>query len=553
MKKHKQQIKTTAAIRILVITILFASSLFTVTDESPLNTHLIFYLFSIAYLFNIIYLYLVRIERLLEFINYFQFIADQIIITLLVYFSEGIISPLTSLYTLTVISAGVTLPKKGSFFITASASIILGLIGNIQYHEMTSHMPVMSGKELLSSLLPNILGFFILWKLCSDLILNLHTTGAQLEEKQLGFAQLKSFHENIVNSMSGGLLTTDLSGTITSFNKAAEKITGYNYHEVIKHACWDFFNWPEIKEIFAKPNQLEGSRRIDREFKKADGTDLHLGVTISSLRDKTGNPTGIIGIFQDLTKIKKMEEEIKKKERLALIGELAANVAHEIRNPLASLSGSMQILKESLQLNDQEELLINIALREADRLNGIITEFLSYAGPFKLNKQPYDIDNLLRESLALLKNHPLYKGITLVEDMGAGGFLVDIDIDRMKQVFWNLALNAIEATPKGGRLEIKTRIKSDKNGLKKLDILFSDTGTGILEENLNDIFTPFYTTKESGSGLGLSIAARIIEEHGGEIRASDRADTGTEFLISIPARQVTANAFLADRLEGSSA
>jgi two-component system sensor histidine kinase PilS (NtrC family) len=258
-------------------------------------------------------------------------------------------------------------------------------------------------------------------------------------------------------------------------------------------------------------------------------SDRIIGLTISDTRDSEGNKTGYICIFQDITQLKNLEAEVKRKATLAAIGELSTNMAHEIRNPLASLKGSIEMLKEGTLSKDHGEKLMDIAVSEMDRLNKIISDFLSYSRPMPPEFSWFDLHRVLDDTVELMKSATVSaNSITIKKDFTGYCDLYG-DPSKLRQVFLNLAMNAIESMPGGGTVTIGTE-KSDGG----LTIFFEDTGVGIPKENLEEIFYPFFTTKEKGTGLGLSIAYRILEEHGGGIRVDSTGGLGTRFEVLIP-------------------
>jgi len=259
---------------------------------------------------------------------------------------------------------------------------------------------------------------------------------------------------------------------------------------------------------------------------------------LSHLLGRDDRLSGFIGIFQDLTKIKEMEEEVKGKEKMAAIGELSAWMAHEIRNPLASLSGSMQVLRENIKPTEENIHLIEIALRETDRLNLIVQDFLNYARPKPLSLELCDITALIDDTVSLLKNSKEFHEGIKINKLVDGRIEAFVDPNQMKQVFWNLSINAIQAMPMGGELIIDTRLKTEEippEGISELiEIVFRDTGVGINKADLDYIFFPFFSTKEGGSGLGLAIAYRIVEDHKGKIKVESEVGRGTTFRIYLP-------------------
>jgi two-component system sensor histidine kinase PilS (NtrC family) len=364
----------------------------------------------------------------------------------------------------------------------------------------------------------------------------------ELKEKASDLVKLQSFNANVAQCMSTGLLTTDEGGRITSFNRAAEEITGCRWEEVRGMPYIEIIPSKKLEEILHTSEDILPIYRFESEMPRKDGANITLGINVSRLKDESGNTRGIIGIFQDLTKIKEMEMEVKKREKMAMIGELAAGMAHEIRNPLASLSGSMQILKQELSLNDEQGRLMNIALREMDRLNKTITDFLIYAKPAPLQKRVMNLNDLLIDTINLLRNSEILRSsnISIQTEFKEEMLLTPVDPHQITQVFWNLSLNAIQSMSKEGLITISSR----KSSMMKLagkskkgewtEIIFRDTGEGIDERIIDKIFVPFFTTKENGSGMGLSIVHRIIEEHGGRIYVTSNPGKGTQFTLYIP-------------------
>jgi two-component system sensor histidine kinase PilS (NtrC family) len=321
--------------------------------------------------------------------------------------------------------------------------------------------------------------------------------------------------------------------------------------EAIGRIWWDLFSWGEIKNQYQTLALSGIPQRFEGEILKRDGGTTaaggataagghcFLGATISPLRNDQGETIGVIGIFQDLTKLKMMEEEMYQKRWLASIGEMAAGMAHEIRNPLASLSGSIQLLKKEPSLLLENQRLMDIALHEIDRLNAIITEFLLYAKPLPPRRKWVSIDQLLSESMEFIqKSKEAAQSTQIVLKMSEPPSFLFADPDQMKQVFWNLAMNAFAAMPQGGTLTLTTKQTSsmrddNANGEEAIEFYFQDTGAGISKEDLPKIFYPFFTTKSSGSGLGLPIVQRIIEQHHGAIGV-ESSPAGTTFKIVIP-------------------
>jgi two-component system sensor histidine kinase PilS (NtrC family) len=503
-------------------------------------------LIATTYLLTIIYSILLKIIKNLKLICYLQIIGDLLVESGVIYISGGIDSPFPFLYILSIIASSIILYRKGGYIIASLSSILYGTLINLEFYKILHPLSFYSSVTLLPpsgevffyTVFINISAFYLVAFLSGYLSEKLKKTGEELEEKSEDLLQLKTFHESVVKNMGSGLMTADLNGRIISFNLAAEGITGYKFYDVRGRNCSEFFNIPLLKGDF---NSLADSPiRIEDIFIRKDGNRIHLGMNISPLRDDKNNIRGIIGVFQDLTTIKEMKEKVIKSEKLAAIGRIASGIAHEIRNPLASISGSIQVLKDELSLNDQNIKLMDIILRETDRLNSIITQFLLYASPYKKNQQMCSIKELITETITLLKNSKKYPpNLNIETSFKYNGITINADPKQMKQVIWNLCINSIQAMENGGTMTISVNKKNGSPSYYKPDdesveIIIKDTGTGISEADLQKIFDPFFTTKEEGTGLGLSTVQKIIEGHNGSINVESKEGYGTTVKIILP-------------------
>jgi two-component system sensor histidine kinase PilS (NtrC family) len=271
--------------------------------------------------------------------------------------------------------------------------------------------------------------------------------------------------------------------------------------------------------------------------RRKDGTRLILAMSLAPLQARERR-AGIVGVFQDITPLKKMEEVVRRKQWLATIGELSAGLAHEIRNPLAALSGAIQVLRKDLHTTDVNRPLLDLTLRETERLNGIVSDFLQYARPRPLNLKQCEVNELVQDTIQLLEQTPEYGGqIRFMRHFSSDGVVTMVDPDQMRQVFWNLGLNACQAMSDGGTLTVETRrLAPPLGGMEgeSIEIVFADTGPGIPEEHLHKIFYPFFTTKEGGTGLGLSLVHRIMDEHKGSVLVESVLGEGTCVKLTLP-------------------
>ncbi|RMG02186.1 MAG: PAS domain S-box protein, partial [Nitrospirae bacterium] len=339
-----------------------------------------------------------------------------------------------------------------------------------------------------------------------------------LEKRDTDLRELSRFHLEVINNIPSGLFTTNTDGLITLFNPAAERITGLGKEEVLGRPITDVFPFLTIPPPLGR---IEGGIRTD------NGSEIFVGMNISLNRDTSGKTAGFIGTFQDLTSIIRMEKEIKQKEKLAAIGELSASIAHELRNPLASIKSSFEMIREG-HLNDEtKNRLMEIALTEMDRLNSIVTDFLLYSNPKPPEFSRFDLSRLIKDIVMVAEN--LKDDIKISISLSEEPLFIKGDQQRIRQLLWNLTTNAVEAIDGAGSVSIGA-----KNKGSEVLISIKDTGRGIPEDVLPRIFYPFFSTREKGTGLGLAIAYRIVEEHNGNIEVNSRLGEGTEFIIRLP-------------------
>jgi two-component system sensor histidine kinase PilS (NtrC family) len=380
----------------------------------------------------------------------------------------------------------------------------------------------------------NILSFYIVGLLSGYLAERLRKTRQELQEKSVDFEGLRVLQEHILRSVGSGILTMDLQGNIASWNPAAEQITGYHYDEI--KSRWQQVFGDGLKGIFGHTDALKARPfRFDGQIMKKDGSTAILGMTASLLKDEANAIRGIILIFQDITKMIEMEEQVRTQERLATVGSLAAGIAHEIRNPLASLSGSIQVLQGELDLHGDNKHLMDIVVRETERLNTIITEFLDYARLKNAQNDQIELLPILDETIMLLKNCRDCSCDVRISHTIGPDVVIRGDAQRLRQVFWNLLINACQAMPQGGEIVMGARPFTRANDdTSWWEISIADTGRGIAYDDRDKIFNPFFTTKTGGTGLGLAIVYRIIEDHRGTITVDSVPGKGTQFIIRLP-------------------
>jgi two-component system sensor histidine kinase PilS (NtrC family) len=517
-------------IRVIVVTLLLGSFyIFKIGYDRLLYPEGFPYFIAFLYFLTIVYALVLRWLKT-DFqavaFAYIQIVIDVFAEITLIYMTGGIESMFSFMFPLSIISAGIIIDRRACYIIATLSSILYGLLLDFQFYKIIniSELSGFTEKDFFYTIFANVTAFYLVSYLSGYLSEKLHRATQSLEEKDSVLSDLKAFSKYVIESMPSGVFTTDLNRRIISFNTSAQQITKLSLTDVFGKKPEDIF--PFIL------NYEESDERMEGEIKVKDKT-CAIGMRLSTLKDGSGKPIGIIGVFQDLTELKAMEAEVKRKEKWAFIGELSASIAHELRNPLASLKGAIEILREKKISEEHAEHLMEIALSEMNRLNGIITDFLLYAKPRELNKKPFDIHQSLRDVVTLLKSSESSReNVTITANLN-DSLIITGDANQLQQVFWNLGINAIEAITDKGHIEIYTEKKNNT-----VEITFRDSGTGIEKNDIERIFYPFFTTKEKGTGLGLAIAQKIVEEHGGKIAVeSQGAGKGTVFRVILPINQ----------------
>jgi len=539
MDALRTKLKWLMGVRVIVVTVTLGVLIFFQIGARAESIPLYYGLIVATYLLTILYALLInRTERLVRFASV-QIGVDILFETTLVALTGGVESPFSPLYIMSITAAGALLSQKGGLVAASVASIGYGVIVDMQYYRSSYEMfPSLSllrmttlpFPEIFYTLSINVLGFLMVGYLSG-------TLAARLERKARDLTELQEIHRFILDSIDSGVLTTDSDGRLTSFNPKAEQIMGYANVDVRSRLWWDVFAWPEYARDRLPVARLPDG--IEAVTVRKDGRRVLLGMTVSALYNERGIAIGMVGVFQDISLQKKREEESRRRQWMARIGELSAGMAHEIRNPLAALSGSMQVLKKELPLLDKNRLLLDLAVRETERLSSIVSDFLHYARPRPLILKECNVNELAEETVCWLEQTPDYHGgITFVRRWAQESLWAMLDADQMRQVCLNIGLNACQAMPDGGTLTVTTRRSSAEDGVadhESIEIVFEDTGHGIPVEHREKIFDPFFTTKEAGTGLGLSVVQRIMADHYGLVQVDSAPGEGTLVRLTLPA------------------
>jgi two-component system sensor histidine kinase PilS (NtrC family) len=539
--------------RIVILTFLLAITfLFQISKKNyffiPLTNHF-YYFLSLFYLITLFYAFFLKKVRDLRQFSFSQIVVDHLFITGLIYFTGGKESFFPITYVFSIIGGSILFYKRGALFSASLSTFLYGLLLLLQLHQWVNPMgqpAIYDASQVFYTLIIYMATFYIVAILSSTISEELKKKKKELIQKQVDYDQLETFNRNIIQSLDSGLLTIDLQGKINFLNRTGEKILTWNGEPLKKNSIYDLF--PNINE------GLEGIKENSSDYHRYEtllthegGGKTHLGFSISPL---TGPDESLIGhtlIFQDITKFKEMEDQMKRVDKMAAIGLLAAGMAHEIRNPLASLSGSIQLLKSELTLDDRQQHLMEITLRESERLNALITDFLLFAQPPQSHKLSWEITPLINETIDMfLHSHSFHEGIQIIRPNSGQSLVAQIDPDQMKQVFWNLLMNASQSMSDEGRIQIRVEkgkevhwgktfpLPAQRKDKEWVRISISDSGSGISPHEIEKIFEPFFTTKEGGTGLGLSIVHKIIEHHNGAIKVESEVGRGSTFMIFLP-------------------
>jgi two-component system sensor histidine kinase PilS (NtrC family) len=476
------------------------------------------------------------LSNALLFQSRLQFVIDIILVTWLVWTTDVIHSPYIAIYIVVIAAASIFLGPRDAVVIsvgcavafTASALAVL----NGASQPATRALLEAGRAQTFQSIGLFDVAFLVVGLLSARLAARQSRSDVRLKAANQSLRTLRALHERIVESIRSGVVTTDLQGRIYTFNAAAEEITGYDEADVSGQDASIFFG--EIKALIDNSMETggvgEASPRFEANCLTADGLRLRLGFSISPLFSETGETTGTVITFQDLTHIRALEETSRRQDRLAAIGRMAASIAHEIRNPLAAMRGSIQMLRADMEGESSQTELMEIILRESDRLNRIISDFLSYARPRSMIQSQVDVGELLRQTFTLLRHSAEIREKQIIEEaLPVEPALVSADSEQLQQVFWNLARNALQAMPAGGTL----RAEVQRHSHHRVRIAFSDTGRGMSPEQVEHLFEPFSSTT-GGTGLGLSIVYQIIRDHGGTINVRSREGQGTTITIELP-------------------
>ena len=537
-------------LRVLFVSLLLGAFIFIQIKETRTyfgdiqTSH--YFLIAAIYFLTFIYIILLKHLKNLVRLAYSQLLLDTCFVTAIIYTTGGIESIFSFLYILTIINGSIILYRKGGMTIASSSSILYGLLLDLHYYDIIhpfgsrlSYSPEYQSAYIFYIIVVNIAAFYLVSFLSSYPSEQARKSRVELRARQNDIVKLEALNERIIQSITSGLITLDGQKRIILFNPASEDIFGIRASQAIGNKIADILpplnNCLDNGSKYLDQDTKKLHPYIDLPYLKGDGKKIFLRFSVSPLDLPDSAQKGQILFLQDMTGMKQIEEEMKKVEGLALIGELAAGIAHEIRNPMASISGSIQMLKEGLDKVDVNNRLMDIILREINRLNHLVNDFLLFARPKQVILREFDLNQLILDSLELYKNSRNWTDKMRVETDFQDPLSLKSDPEQVKQVFWNLFLNAGEAMPDGGTLHIITSMADSQDvpdpEQRMAKITIRDTGEGFSKKALSNLFTPFFTTKEGGTGLGLAIVKRIVESLKGKVYGENHPDGGAKITI----------------------
>ena len=533
-----RKLAVVSALRIAFVTVSLAASFALADKDNPNFEAGQFTLISVAYVVSLLYALALRFRISLTGLAYAQVVVDSLLVTVLVTTTGGIESVFTAAYVFVVIGAAITLFRRGAVIAAAACLLLLGTIALLQVDGGFGAMTRTEPNRAALTIFTSVISLSLVAALATTLSETARTTGLMLAEREGDFSRLQALHAAILRSLPAGLMTLDTDGRVRFVNEAACAILHLDEEEVLDMPI------VQVMPIMAKAfNRITDGQRVlnpreryEGPYARPDSTEARIGFSFAPLEE----PQGSIVVFQDLTDIVKLKEAFERADRLATVGKLAAGLAHEVRNPLSSMCASIDVLKVALDPPQPMRRLMDNVVREGERLNNLITDFLGFARPRELMRREIDLSVLCEELVDLWRHDAELGRCEIVLD-AAPDVRAMVDPDLLRQVLWNLARNAAQAMlPRAadraegasiGRITISTR-----GSPPIAEVTVTDDGPGVAPDLLKRIFDPFFTTKDRGTGLGLAIVQAIVEVHGGAILASSTLGHGTEMVVRMPTK-----------------
>ncbi len=514
---------------------------------------------AIAYSLSGLYLLAFWLAVPFKWVLYAQMFLDILLVSATIHLTEGIESQFSLLYFLVILSAAIFLYMRGSLIVATFTAVTYSILVVMEFTNLlpSIHPASLPGqvsvtREYLLLKVYLHLCFFYLLAFVSGFVAERERVKEKsLEVTQEKLTRIRLDTDEILRHMTGGVISIDAHGFIVTFNKAAENILGYREDEIKGKQCEDVFKNDLPSFIEYLMDSMKSGRSItgyEMELERKGKSELPLRISTSILGEGE-NMLGLIAVFEDLTEERQLREQIQRADRLAAIGELSASIAHEIRNPLASISGAVQMLRDDLKVEGDNKSLLNLVIKESERLSRITGNFLDFARLKPGRMEVASIQQVIQDVIILVRNHDKMKAsVQIISHVPPQALYVKMDDGQMRQMLLNLTLNALDAMDGCNPAQLGLHLSAVyspamnvsiarnrgkiPNGYAKITV--ADTGIGINPENKNKLFTPFFTTKKGGTGLGLAVVNRIIENHGGWIEVDSTPNKGTQFILYVP-------------------
>lgn len=539
-----RRLLTHIALRLAAATVLLGAAL-VVQLRAPgdFGTDPFFALIALVYGVSLIFIASLRFVERFPWLTDIHFAIDVMVVTACVSLTGGITSLFTSLYVLPIVAASTIQFRRGALQVAAFGSLMFGGVVLAQYLQATGNLdslfgitfegplPTLSVAQYTVGL--NVFGLFAVAFLAGSLAERVRHADVRLEQASEELADLQFFNQYVIDNLLSGLATADERNRLLTFNRSAVLITGHSLASVVNRSAIDVLQLPPaFTDHLDRELQRTRSKRAEIQYRRPDGAVIMLGLAAAQLPLPDGR-RGYLYTFQDVTDVKRLERDAQLQKRMAAVGEMAAGIAHEIRNPLASMSGSMQILRQELKLTQDQAQLMDIVLRESERLNDTIRSFLAYARPQRVQAQELNLHRVLLETATLLRNsHEVGERHTIDVCPGPPGVLVLGDENQLRQIVWNLATNGLRAMPQGGTLTLSAFTDPARPGAPVLTV--TDEGVGIPQDEIEGIFQPFRGSFGKGTGLGLAIVHRIVSDYNASIDIQSQPGEGTTFRVTFP-------------------
>jgi len=540
----RRRLAVLIGVRLVVATVLLGSAVVVqLREPDATSINPFFFLIGLTYAVSLGFIGSLRFADRLPWLTDVHFSIDAVLVSGAVFLTGGVQSLFTILYVLPIVAASSLQSRRGGLQVAGFSTILLVGVVLAQYLHGNGYLELPRSISIGTELPPmqiaqymvalNAFGLFGVASLSGSLAERARLGEVQLEQATEEIADLQAFNQYVLDNLVSGLATADADNIIVTFNRSAMLITGRGGALPIGESALDVLQLPaafatNISQDLARVRSM----RSDFLYQRADGRTIDVGLSVAGLPLPDGS-RGFIYSFQDVTDVKRFEQNARLQQRLAAVGEMAAGIAHEIRNPLASMSGSMQMLKQELPLSTDQAQLMDIVLKESERLNETIKSFLAYARPQRFSLQKLDLRPLVHETAMLLRNSTDIEATHHIEvEQSEAPVMIDADEGQIRQIIWNLATNGLRAMPDGGTLRLSAVHEVAGSELAVLRV--EDEGVGIAPEDVDMIFQPFRGSFGKGTGLGLAIVHRIVTDYDGHIEVKPRSGRGTIFRVTFP-------------------